>query len=408
MKNYLSESSPISSNERIVSLDIIRGFALFGILLVNMPLFQTPKLVEELYMISPELSGIDQFARMMLDVFVETKFFAIFSILFGIGFYIFMQRAEEKSTFYYRLYSRRLIALGVFGFLHLVFFWYGDILLRYALAGFFLIFFYKRKEKTILIWILSFVCLLFGLLTFSFFAPTEEMEQQITNLQMEGAPKVAEAIDIYNNGSYTEWLSYRFTEEVIPVLINMPFSIITPLFYFLIGLYIAKKGILTDFHTHKQFITRVWLISLLVSIPLSVGIIILHLNVIDVGVLNDQILEVLLLASGLSLSFFYIATILLLLEKEKWKRILHPLHYVGKMALTNYIMQTFIGVGIFTGLGLFGELHLWLGIVISFLVFPLQILFSFLWLQHFRFGPLEWIWRSITYGQFQSIRINKS
>lgn len=94
MKKYLSESSPMSSNERIISLDIIRGFALFGILLVNMPLFQTPKLVEELYMISPELSGIDQFARIILDVFVETKFFAIFSILFGIGFYIFMQKAE--------------------------------------------------------------------------------------------------------------------------------------------------------------------------------------------------------------------------------------------------------------------------------------------------------------------------
>lgn len=408
MKKYLSESSPISSNERIISLDIIRGFALFGILLVNMPLFQTPKLVEELYMISPELSGIDQFARIILDVFVETKFFAIFSILFGIGFYIFMQRAEEKSAFYYRLYSRRLIALGVFGFLHLFFFWYGDILLRYALAGFFLIFFYKRKEKTIFIWILSFVCLLFGLLLFSFFSSTEAMEQQISILQMEGASKVVEAIDIYNNGSYTEWLSYRFTDEVIPVLINMPLSIITPLFYFLIGLYIAKKGILTDFHTHKQFVKRVWLISLLVSIPLSVGIILFHLNVIDVGMLNDQIVEVLLLASGLSLSFFYIATILLLLEKEKWKRILHPFHYVGKMALTNYIMQTFIGVGIFTGLGLFGELHVWLGIVISFLVFPLQILFSYLWLQYFRFGPLEWIWRSITYGQLQSIRINKS
>ncbi|WP_368654170.1 DUF418 domain-containing protein [Ornithinibacillus sp. 4-3] len=179
MKNRIQESSPISTKERIESLDIIRGIALFGILLVNMPLFQSPQLIADLYMMSPELSSSDQFLRMLLDVFVETKFFTIFSFLFGVGFYIFMERAVNKTDHFYRLYSRRLIVLAIFGFLHLCLLWYGDILLGYALAGFFLIFFYKRKQKTILLWLMSFSIALIGLLVFGIFGSTDlaTMEQ---------------------------------------------------------------------------------------------------------------------------------------------------------------------------------------------------------------------------------------
>lgn len=406
MKNRIQESSPLSTKERIESLDIIRGIALFGILLVNMPLFQSPQLIADLYMMSPELSSSDQFLRMLLDVFVETKFFTIFSFLFGVGFYIFMERAVNKTDHFYRLYSRRLIVLAIFGFLHLCLLWYGDILLGYALAGFFLIFFYKRKQKTILLWLMSFSIVLIGLLVFGILGSTDSasIEQQISSIQEEGTVKVEEAIDIYQNGSYLEWLSYRFTNEVIPVLMNTPMNILTALFMFLIGLYAVKRGVFKGFPSHKPFIKRVWLISLLVSIPLSAGIILLHLKILDFDILNEQLIQSLLTISGLSLSFFYISTILLLLEREKWKRIFHPFSYVGRMALTNYITQTLIGVGLFTGLGMFGEVNIGLGILISIIVFPLQMILSYFWLKHFRFGPLEWLWRSLTYGEFQPMK----
>src|SRR5699024_7729027 len=341
-----------------------------------MPLFQGPRLIEEQYAITPELGTVDQFLRMLLDVFIETKFFAIFSLLFGVGFYIFMKRAEEKGRNFKLLYSRRLIVLALFGFLHLVFFWYGDILLRYALSGFLLFFFYKRKEKTILLWLASFVVILIGLLSFSFFGSTDSLEQQISILSTEGAPKVEEAIYIYNYGAYYEWLSYRFTNEVIPVLKNIPFAIITSLFYFLIGLYAAQKGIIINFPLHKKFIKRVWLYSLLISIPFSVGIIVIHMGVLDFGILNDQLIESFVLINGLGLSLFYITTILLILGKGKWNKLLHPLGYVGRMALTNYIVQTLICVGIFSGFGIFGGINLRLGIVISFIIFLFQILYS--------------------------------
>ncbi len=404
--NHL-DTSPISSRDRIVSLDIIRGFALFGILFVNMPLFQSPKLIFELYMVSPELSSNDQFIRMLLDVFVETKFFTIFSFLFGIGFYIFMKRAEEKAGHFYLLYIRRLIGLALFGFLHLVFFWYGDILLRYALSGFLLIFFYKRKEKTILYWLLAFSIMLFGVLSLSVFGSADSIEQHLNHLHAEGLNKVEEAIEVYQTGSYFEWLSYRFSNEVIPILKSIPFDLITSLFMFLIGLYVAKRGVFSDFPSHKKFVKKVWLFSFLLSLPISVWIVLLHLRTLDFGVLNEQMIQSLLIVSGLSLSFFYVTSILLLLEKEKWQKILMPLSFIGRMALTNYILQTLIGVGIFTGLGYFGQIDLTLGIIIGCVIFPLQILFSLIWLKYFRFGPLEWVWRSLTYGKLEPLKIKK-
>ena len=404
MINSLLKSSPLPSNERIASLDIIRGFALFGILLANMPHFQSPQLIADLYMYSQQLTGSDKWIRIFMDVFIETKFFSIFSFLFGLGFYIFMKRAEEKGHRLYYLYTRRLIVLALFGILHLVFLWYGDILLNYALAGFLLIFFYKRKPKTILVLIITFTFLLISLLSINLFLPAEVVEQEINQLQMEGSGKMEEAVNYYNNSSYSEWVSYRFTNEVIPILKNMPFAVITALYMFLLGLYVGKRRIISDFTSHKQLGKRVWWISLLISIPLSVFIVLLHLGIFDFNVLNELMIQVLVMMSGLSLSLFYISTILFLLQKEMWKKILHPLSYVGKMALTNYIIQSLIGVGIFTGLGIYGELNLGLGIIISLILFPAQIIFSYLWLKKYRFGPLEWVWRSATYGELQPMK----
>src|SRR5699024_718642 len=233
------------------------------------------------------------------------------------------------------------------------------------------------------------------------------VKQPNTSLQEIGSRKVQEAIEVYQNGSYVEWISYRFFNEVIPVLMNLPFQLITSLFMFLIGLYVAKRVIFNNIPLHKPFIKRVCVISFIVSIPISIAIIILHLKIVDFGVLNNEMIQSLVMISGLSLSFFYVSTLVLLLEKEKWRRILSPLSYVGRMALTNYILQTIIGVGVFTGLAMFGTLNIGLGIIISIIIFPLQILFSYLWLKRFRFGPLEWVWRSITYGKMQPLKIVK-
>src|SRR5690606_27491446 len=111
--------------------------------------------------------------------------------------------------------------------------------------------------------------------------------------------------------------------------------------------------------------------------------------------------------SGPILSLFYISGIVLLLRKDRWLKMMRPLGFAGRMALTNYLAQTLISVGIFTGLGFFGTLNLGLGVILCLIIYPVQIMWSSYWLKHYRFGPCEWLWRSLTYGKFQPMKINK-
>ncbi|MDQ0252770.1 putative membrane protein YeiB [Evansella vedderi] len=232
---------------------------------MNMPLFQSPQLIFDLYVLPQQLTGSDLWIKILMDVLVENKFFSIFSFLFGLGFYIFMDRAEKRGDSYYSLYIRRLLTLALFGALHLVLLWYGDILLTYALAGFLLILFYKRKSKTILTFILFFTVTLIALLAINFLVPTEMLEQEINTLQTEGAGKVEEAIYHYNHSSYSEWLSYRFHNEVIPILQHMPFSILAALYMFLVGLYVGKRQLISHFTTHQKLAKRVWWMTLTIK-----------------------------------------------------------------------------------------------------------------------------------------------
>ncbi len=402
--NQLLKVSPLTLNERINEVDIIRGFALFGILVVNMPLFQSPQLVADLYMLPQQLSAVDQWLRMIFDVFIETKFFSMFSFLFGLGFFIFMSRAEAKGRRVSILYIRRITMLAVFGALHLVFLWYGDILLTYAAAGILLLFFYKLKRKTLLIIITIYTGALVLLLSANFFLSPEDIQREIQVLQAEGTPKMEEAIAIYNTGSYVELVKYRFSNEVIPLIKHLPFSVLTALYMFLLGLYAGKTSLVSEFSKHKRLAKRVWWISLIISVPICLMIVALHLDILSFKLPKDLTLSLFVTLSGVSLSMFYISTILFLLQKESWQKLLYPLRYVGRMALTNYILQTIVGITLFSGFGRFGEVNLGLGLLVSLLVFSLQIVGSYFWLKNYRYGPLEWVWRSVTYGKVQSFK----
>lgn len=396
---------PVQPQERIESIDIIRGFALFGIFLVNVPAFQWPALIANLYMFEPKLSASEQWVRLFFDVFIQAKFFTIFSFLFGLGFYLFMSRAEEKGYRIYPLFIRRVTILALFGLLHLVFFWYGDILLNYALTGILLIFFYKRKIKTILTWIFILFVLTISLLLVNFLIPQEVAEEAFIEQQEKGFGKLEEATFIYQNAGFMEWITYRFENEVTPVLVNLPFAMPFVFLMFLLGLYAGKRRVFENFSKNRLFIQRVWGWCLAISLPFAILIVLLHLEILDFGFLTKLANQAFVNISGFFLSLFYISSFLLLLQKDQWKELLKPFGFAGRMALTNYITQTLIGVGLFTGMGLYGDVNLVLGIFICCIVFPLQIVFSFYWLKRYRFGPLEWIWRSLTYGGFQPMEI---
>ncbi|PLS16136.1 hypothetical protein CVD28_19040 [Bacillus sp. M6-12] len=394
------KSAPISAKERIVTIDIIRGFALLGIFLVNMPAFHSP-----VFLVTyPEYTGVDYWLDLFLQLFVQTKFYTMFSFLFGLGFYIFMSRAEQKGLKTKRLFSRRLFALFLFGALHLVFLWFGDILLTYALTGFFLLLFYKRKTKTLLIWAFSLLFLFHAFVSIQFFLPEEIMKDSEAAAEQELKSQLPEYVDFYQHAQYTELVRFRFKEEIIPILENQPFVMITVLGMFLFGLYAGKRGIFQPGTTHLPLIKKIWRVSITLSIPLVILLAAFKLNAIELGLYKEPAVFLFTSLSGLTLCFFYIASLTLLLKKKKWQQLLRPIGYTGQMALTNYLSQTIVSLFIFLELDLYGKVSLVTGTFLCLLIYALQVIFSYIWMKNFRFGPFEWIWRSLTYGYFQTMK----
>ena len=172
---------------------------------------------------------------------------------------------------------------------------------------------------------------------------------------------------MYENGNYLEWVSYRFQTEVIPILLKTPLSIFTILAMFLFGLYAGKIGIFKLNSPYLTMIKKIWLITFILSIPLVSLLAVFKLDLIDLGVYRGNAIFLVTSLSGLTLCFFYMSSITLLLRKKTWQKLLRPLGYTGQMALTNYISQTLISVFIFLGLNYFGKVSLVTGTLICLL-----------------------------------------
>lgn len=395
--------TPTQSHERIASIDIIRGFALFGILLVNMPAFHSPQFLMSLYGVFPDYSGIDFLLHLLFTLFIHTKFYTIFSFLFGLGFYIFMKRADTKGYSTNLLFFKRLVILLIFGLLHLIFLWYGDILHTYAITGILLLFFYKRSNKTILSWAFVLLFLYHAFISLPFIIPEPVMNEINQEDWIAYSSHVVDYLTVYQEEDYVDWVVYRSEVELTHIIQNIPFSIPTVLSMFLLGLYAGRKGFFSKDTLHLGLIKKVQITTLVLSIPIVTYLTLILVGLIDLGGYR-QITEFLFTSlSGMILSLFYISSLIILLRKEKWEKALQPLGYVGQMALTNYIGQTVITMGIIFGFNLYGDISLTIGTILSVAIFTVQIIFSKFWLKTFRYGPLEWVWRSLTYGKKQPL-----
>ncbi|BAU29534.1 uncharacterized protein DFP93_11938 [Aneurinibacillus soli] len=393
------EATATSKNERLFSLDSIRGFALLGIFLVNMPAFHSPDFIRQLYTLPEHLSPLDQEIRLFFDLFIQTKFYTIFSFLFGLGFYIFMNRAEQRGNNMYKLFSRRLCILLVFGLAHLIFLWFGDILHLYALVGFLLILFYKRSNATILGWAFGLLILYYGLFSLQLLIDPASLLAS----QKAGAKKLVEAVRMYQDASYTEWLAYRINTEVLYILDGVLLQIPAILPLFLFGLYAGRRRIFQEPARNQTFVKRVWAVSFLLSVPFTIWAALVHTGFFG-GTTQPFLQDLTISLNGLPLCFFYMSSLVLLLDKQRWQKWLRPLGFTGQMALTNYLMQTVLSLAIIFGFGLFNRMSLTAGLLLCLVLYAGEVWFSSFWLRRFYFGPAEWLWRTLTYGQIQPFR----
>ncbi|PEU24206.1 DUF418 domain-containing protein [Bacillus wiedmannii] len=377
----------ISQGERIHSIDIIRGIAVLGIFLVNWPIIAGIDSRD----LSGVYEGLDSYIRLFYDMFIQTKFYTIFSFLFGLGFYIFMTRAEAKTDRPKTLFVRRLLILLLFGFLHYVLLWDGDILHSYAIAGFFLFLFYKRKPRTILIWAIVLLSIFqFLMLIASIgiaFMPKDELGLSLPIMPLE------------------DWVSqiqnrfHAFYANGIGLNISM---LPETLGLFLLGLYAGKKDIFRRTKELDPKLKKWQIIMFVLTLPFWFFMVRYFLSTSSYEPLYMQGLA---MFSGKTLFIFYIFTLMRLLQKEKWQTLLRPFQYVGQMALTNYISHTIVTLLVF-GL-LFKNDYLaplWVGPLFCISFYTLQIFISRWWLSRYQYGPLEYIWRLGTYGKMMPLK----
>lgn len=379
-------SAPVTPKQRLIQIDILRGFALFGILLVNMLSFSGPYLETPTFSYWQSLP--DKVVEFLIIIFAEGAFYSIFSFLFGLGFALQMLSAEAKGesveqSFGVR-FRRRLFFLFLFGISHLFLIWNGDILTQYAVTGLVLLMFHNKSIKELTRWVIVYTAL--AAVFFAFTGPFIVSDGSGFN----------DTLILKSSGSYFDILKDRAISGIYSVL-AIPFFVPSILWLFLVGLIAGKTRFFHNLENQGPFLKR----SLMITLPLAIitkGILVYLLVSNPSGSWNYVFSWG---VGGPLLGFSYIGILLLVMQHPLGLKRLTIFAPVGRMALTNYISHSLICTTLFYGYGfaLYGELGPSITVFIAIAIFIGQIFLSRWWLSRFRFGPLEWLWRSLTYGQ---------
>jgi uncharacterized protein len=406
--------TPTTASQRIELLDALRGFAIFGILMVNMPLFFKP-VTSMLLGYTGSENSLELISQLFIKFFFEGKFYVLFSMLFGYGFWLFINRTSADGKSIIPTFRWRVFFLMLFGIAHIVFLWAGDILLWYAILGFILLLYRKVSDRGLIkwaVWLALVPTLLFSIFTFfAFLASMDPTSKEAFNAGLrENAAGMQmlhdQAYQIYSTGSYTEIIITRIT-EYLTLLPGALFFYPVVLAMFLTGVWAARKGIIKNYIEHLPFFRQLLKWGLIIGIPVSAAYVYAYTQ----APMSQPGIWSLLgttghTVSGIMLGMAYVSAIVLLTAKGSLGKLLRLIAPVGRMALTNYLLHSIICTTLFLpyGFGLFGEIEIWQGILLTFMIFSLQIPFSIFWLKHFNYGPFEWLWRSLTYWKIQPLR----
>ena len=395
--------SPVRSSERYIILDILRGIALFGICLANFPEFSLYTFLDKDAVEAMPTAGIDHIVKYLQYIFVDGKFYSLFSLLFGIGFTIIMSNLLKKSGDGMLIFYRRMFILLIIGFLHLMFLWSGDILMLYALIGMVLPLFRNMSDKKLLATSAMFILLPIVIDTLRValdYNPSAFVIRAAQHFQsMYGINDDNFAIWLRDGQTYSDVLKFTVQGAFIRcqefIDGNRVFKVLG---LFLFGLYIGRNKLYADLDNKVAFLKKVRLYGFLIGLPISYFFAWSSMNDNPLGL---TVRATVYAFSVIPMCLAYISTISLWFVKNKDLPVFRFMAAPGRMALTNYIGQSVFGMiiyyGIFFGLGAsMGLVHVEL---VATAVFIVQILCSYVWLKRFQFGPLEWVWRMFTYGK---------
>lgn len=400
---------PVGESERIGELDVLRGVALFGVLLMNFVGFAGPDVIAtKAQLAALPTAAFDAPANFAAQWLVGDKANTMFATLFGLGFYLQMKRGEGRPGFEAR-YSRRLFWLLVIGWLNATLLWIWDILNLYALAGFFLLAMRRWRTRSLIV---------FGLVAALYSDKLQEwwtgqLGLQLVPDSLYGNAAVLGRQAVAISGDYpalvaTMW-HWTWTEWLAGGL--MVAWLIYALGRFALGAAIGRSGILDDIPRHLPLLRRVALIALPAGLVAALIVRLLakgYWDPLEMGEADRTLGDVLRSPAALLLAAGYASAIVVAMHRPLGARLFSPFADVGRMALTNYLVQGFaygfVLFGLGPGLGLAGKIGTSVVILICVGFFAAQMLFSRWWLSRYRFGPAEWLWRALTYGEWPAFR----
>ena len=364
---------------RLVNLDILRGFALFGVLLANLQSFTYPGIY-----IPPatfaDHTPVDRAAEVLTRGFAEGSFYPLFAALFGLGFAMQIQNPGFTSAL---LRGRLLILLG-FGLFHAVLIWEGDILVAYALLGFALFTLRHKSTRTLLVAVRC--CLIYSLGVFYAAFSAGEVPQAYLEL----------VTTTYTQGSYLEATRLRLIDlstVLVEALVYFPHILVC----FLLGLLVGRRGAAQTL-SDGPLLRRTLASSLGVGLPIA--------TVHAVVMLTQPAVPAWLAAldttlGSAALGFAYAAALLLLLRRPIWRQRLEPLSFVGRTSLSNYLLQSLVFTSLYYGYGggLYARVPLSVSVSLALAFYALQVLASRWWLSQYAQGPVETLWRRLAYNK---------
>ena len=378
---------PTQLNERITTIDIIRGFSLLGILLVNMFGFSLPQ--PHIFLDNWFTEAIDIIWHQNLDIYIQSSFYPLFSMLFGYG--LAMQYMKAQYTFI----PKRLAILFAIGMAHALFLWWGDIIATYAFCGFFLLLFLRYKSTILFVIAIilnsSFHLFYVGILSLSGLL-NEVTEQQAVDIQ-----SIQDAITAYATGGYVDALIQRLSDLAVqmnPIMWIAALFTILP--YMLIGAAAAKWRLIE----RAKELKGLWITFAILATALG-----LFIKSTPYIFTNTYLLGYLkVYVGGPILSVGYAAIIVVLCFVPAMTKWLSPIAKMGRMSMTMYILQTIICTTLFYnyGFGLYGKIDVPTAVYIALGIFAIQVIIAEIWLSKFKQGPLEAAVKRLTYGKMYS------
>lgn len=406
-------AGPTPASERVEELDVLRGVALFGVFLVNMVGFTASDIIAtEQQLLSLPTAALDHTLLQLIAVLFNDKANTLFAFLFGLGFHLQMQRAQARGAAFERIYVRRLTVLLCLGVLHALLLWTWDILHLYAMAGFVLLALRRLSTRSLLVGgvLLTLVSHDVGRMVFDAAGLTERFGIEAT--YTDEAILLRQQLSIDGNywglvGAFAHftWLDYLLSGLLIGWLIYAVGR-------FMLGAWVGRKGWLQHANQYLPGFRRVLRIALPLGLLLEAASRLAsfyarseRLPEWDHWELVAECVHHLALPI---LSAGYLCAVVVGLHHPSVRSFLTPFAHVGRMALTNYVAQSFVIAlvlfGVWPGLALAGRIGTTYLTLIVVVAFVLQILASRWWLARYAFGPLEWVWRGLTYGTWPALR----